>query len=117
MKWKAILFAGFFLALLFAQAMTGKVQSSLEAQKLKTGKRVFVLNCQLCHGEKGSHPDPTFNLADGKWKHGGSRKAIEKSIMQGFSGTPMLGFKGRLSRSKIAAVAAYVASLSKRKPK
>lgn len=75
-------------------------------------KVLFADNCAACHqtggdGVMGKYP----NLIDDAWLWGGSFEQIEQTIRGGRQGN-MPGFKGQLSQQQIAAVSAYVLSLS-----
>jgi cytochrome c oxidase cbb3-type subunit 3 len=83
------------------------------------GREQFLSRCTLCHGESGNGDTtvgasyPAANLADGIWKHGGTREAIVKTIHDGVPETPMVGFGEQMTPQEIFDVADYVMSLHK----
>jgi mono/diheme cytochrome c family protein len=83
------------------------------------GREQFLSRCILCHGETGNGDTtvganyPAANLADGIWKHGGTRDAILKTIHDGVPETPMVGFGEQMTSQEISDVADYVMSLHK----
>lgn len=77
------------------------------------GQMAFMKGCFACHGMDGSG-NPLLgapNLTDEAWLYGGSRGAIEESIVQGRSGV-MPAWKEILGEEKVHVIAAYVYSLS-----
>ena len=86
---------------------------------LAAGREQFLSRCVLCHGESGNGDTtiganyPAANLADGIWKHGGTREAIIKTIHDGVPETPMVGFGEQMTAQEISDVADYVMSLHK----
>ncbi len=62
------------------------------------GHDVFSQNCAVCHGEKGLGDGPAGkalnarNFVEGKWKAGGDRVSLFKTLQNGLAGTPMVGF-------------------------
>jgi cytochrome c oxidase cbb3-type subunit 3 len=82
-------------------------------EALKTGERLFVNYCTVCHGSDARGAAGFPNLRDHDWLWGGDPTAIKTSIMQGRSGMmppwgPALGPDG------VKNVADYVLSLSGR---
>jgi mono/diheme cytochrome c family protein len=68
------------------------------------GRQLFMRNCAMCHGENGegkSGPRLAGNSL--------SLEAIQKKVTNG--GTQMPSFGGKLSRTDVEAVSAYVRSL------
>ena len=63
------------------------------------GKKVYAINCAVCHGPKGlgdgtpGLSPPPRNLVEGKWKSGGSSKALYMTLQKGIEGTSMISFK------------------------
>jgi len=84
-----------------------------DAQAMKTGTRLFVNNCTICHGSdaRGSKGFP--NLTDADWMHGGSPEAIKATIMNGRNGV-MPGWKAALGQQGVLNVSEYILSLSGR---
>lgn len=87
----------------------------------ETGRTLFVDNCAVCHGTKGTGGPGFPNLASGSWLWGGDPATIAETIRVGINSTnegtrsaQMLAFgrDGLLSRDQVLAAAAYVRSLS-----
>ena len=53
---------------------------------MKTGERLFVNYCSVCHGSDARGARGFPNLRDNDWLYGGSPDAIKASIMHGRSG-------------------------------
>lgn len=82
-------------------------------EALRTGERLFVNYCTVCHGSDARGATGFPNLRDGDWLWGGEPAAIKTSIMQGRTGMmppwgPALGPEG------VKNVAQYVITLSGR---
>jgi cytochrome c oxidase cbb3-type subunit 3 len=86
-----------------------------------TGRTLFVDNCAVCHGTKGTGGPGFPSLAAGAWLWGGTPEAIAETIRVGINAThadtrtsQMMAFgqTGMLDRDAILNVAAYVRSLS-----
>lgn len=78
---------------------------------VKTGRRLFLTYCMVCHGSDAGGGPGFPNLRDQDWLYGGKPEEIEASINDGRNGVmpawlPVLGKEG------VATVAAYVRSLS-----
>ena len=78
---------------------------------VKTGRRLFLTYCTVCHGSDAGGGPGFPNLRDNDWLYGGAPEQIEASINDGRSGQmpawgPVIGKEG------VATVAAYVLSLS-----
>lgn len=89
-----------------------------------TGRTLFVDNCAVCHGTKGTGGPGFPSLAAGAWLWGGTPEAIAETIRVGINSThpetrtsQMLAFgqTGTLDRDAVLDVAAYVRSLSGQK--
>lgn len=74
---------------------------------------IYKEKCQSCHMPDGAAPLDLMNLADSKWKHGGTRAAVAKVIAEGVPNSAMLAFKDQLTPAQIDALAAYVRSFDK----
>ncbi|WP_134088287.1 cbb3-type cytochrome c oxidase N-terminal domain-containing protein [Olivibacter sp. XZL3] len=86
------------------------VEIDNSAEILAEGKAVFNQNCVACHGalgEGGIGP----NLTDAYWLHGGSIKAVFKTIKRGVPDKGMIAWEQQLSPGQIAQVANYILSL------
>ncbi|PSW06251.1 cytochrome-c oxidase, cbb3-type subunit III [Photobacterium lipolyticum] len=90
---------------------------SLSGRKVNTkeaaaGKQPFVV-CAACHGTDGKG-NPAFgapDLTDNTWLYGGSRRAVEATVMHGRQGV-MPAWNGVLDEDKIQLISAYVWNLS-----
>ena len=104
--------AGFCTALAFVTALFSC------AGPKDPGERVWARRCSACHGRDGrgrtrfSRNRPYADLTDGRWKQGGDRASIRRSISGGVPKSPMEGFGGRLSPAEIDAVTGYVLRLA-----
>jgi glucose/arabinose dehydrogenase len=68
---------------------------------------IFQANCSGCHGEKmegGKAP----SLVRGKWKHGGDRASLLRSIRGGYPQLGMPGFSATLSEAETLALIGYI---------
>lgn len=72
----------------------------LSTENLKIhGKTVYTAQCALCHGAGGLGDGtpglipPPRNLVEGKWRLGGSSKALFITLEKGIEGTSMVSFK------------------------
>ena len=83
---------------------------------------MFAANCATCHGDAGRGDGPAAtglepppaDLTDGTWTTGdGSLQAVTNTIEHGSPGTAMIGWKGTLTDSEIAAVAQHVLDLGR----
>jgi len=88
--------------------------------KEEPGKTLFVENCMLCHGEKGTPPPMAkglgvADLASADWQASRTDEQIRKVISDGSEkpNTLMRAFKNELSEEDIAALVKYVRALGK----
>lgn len=97
----------------------------LQQVALAAGKAAFGNNCAPCHGTGGGGSKGFPNLVDDQWLWGGSLDQIQQTITYGIRNEladsrqgpmPAFGKDGILKKDEIATVAAYVVSLSGRKP-
>ncbi len=86
--------------------------STKSPEELKTGAQVYKARCVVCHMKDGNAPTKKMRLSDQEWKHGNSLDEVQKVVTEGVKGTVMIGFKNRLSKDEIKAVAAFVLTLS-----
>ncbi|MGE0528531.1 MAG: cytochrome c [Bdellovibrionales bacterium] len=94
-----------------------------ESESLVThGKSVYATNCAVCHGPTGEgngpagtalNPPPR-NFVEGKWKVGGDRVNLFKTISEGIKGTSMAAF-GHLPVPDRWALVHYIRSITKNK--
>jgi len=78
---------------------------------LAAGKKLFVDNCAVCHGEdgKGKREIGAPNLTDAVWLYGPDKAALVEGIWNGRGGV-MPAWAGRLDDVTIKALAVYVHS-------
>jgi cytochrome c oxidase cbb3-type subunit 3 len=78
---------------------------------LAAGKKLFVDNCAVCHGEdgKGKREVGAPNLTDAIWLYGSDKAALVESVWYG-RGAVMPAWAGRLDEVTIKALAVYVHS-------
>lgn len=83
------------------------------AGDLDAGKEKFQQLCIACHGAdaQGNIALGAPNLTDQTWLYGGSRRSIEKSLIDGRNGR-MPAFGDFLGEGKVHLLTAYVYSLS-----
>ena len=87
---------------------------------ISQGHKVYKAQCALCHGDKGLGDGtpglipPPRNLVEGKWKQGGSSKALFLTLQKGVEGTSMVSFK-HLPKTDLWAVTHYIRSITNNK--
>ncbi len=82
---------------------------------MKTGERLFVNYCAVCHGSDARGARGFPNLRDDDWLYGGAPETIKTTIMYGRNGM-MPSWEGPLGgEAGVNDVANYVMSLSGRK--
>ena len=79
---------------------------------LTAGKKIFLDNCAVCHGEtgKGKRELGAPNLSDAIWLYGADKPSVVDGIWNGRGGV-MPAWAGRLDDATIKALAVYVHSL------
>jgi cytochrome c oxidase cbb3-type subunit III len=79
---------------------------------LAAGRKVFIENCAVCHGEagKGKRELGAPNVSDAIWLYGSDKAAIVDAVWNGRGGV-MPAWAGRLDDGTIKALAVYVHSL------
>lgn len=82
-----------------------------DPQALKTGERLFVNYCSICHGSDARGAPGFPNLRDGEWLWGGEPEQIKTTILHGRNGA-MPAWGSALSRDEVFNVAEYVLGLS-----
>ncbi len=85
-----------------------------DRQAMKTGERLFVTYCSICHGSDARGAPGFPNLHDGEWLHGGKPEQIEKTILDGRAAV-MPPWGPTLGREGVFNVAEYVLSLNGRR--
>lgn len=89
-------------------------------QQITQGKKVFNMQCAVCHGTKGLGDGtpglvpPPRNLVKGKWKQGGSSKALFITLQTGIEGSSMVSFQ-HLSKADRWALVHYIRSITNNK--
>ncbi len=86
---------------------------SKDEDATKIGRRLFLNNCAVCHGQdaRGSYGFP--NLTDNDWLYGGSGDAIKTTILSGRKGM-MPAWGESLGEDGVTDVSNYVLTLSNR---
>lgn len=82
---------------------------------LAEGEKIFMSNCQACHGklgEGGAGP----NLTDEYWLHGGGVKNIFKTIKYGIPTTAMISWEKKLTPQQIQYVSSYIVKMEGSNP-
>ncbi|GLP96087.1 cytochrome-c oxidase, cbb3-type subunit III [Paraferrimonas sedimenticola] len=84
-----------------------------DAAKAAEGQKAYMKGCFACHGMDGAGNKllGAPNLTDNAWTYGGSRKAIEESIINGRAGV-MPAWKDVLGEEKVHVISSYVYSLN-----
>ena len=94
-------------------------QALLALQKnagaMARGKEIFAGKCMPCHGDRGQGIVGP-NLTDDYWIHGGRPSEIYRTISEGVPEKGMVPWKTQLSPDEMAAVTAYVGTLSGTNP-
>lgn len=80
---------------------------------LKTGERLYVNYCAVCHGSDARGARGFPNLRDSDWLYGGEPENIKTTIMSGRTGT-MPAWEASLGEEGVDQVANYVMKLSGR---
>jgi cytochrome c oxidase cbb3-type subunit 3 len=82
----------------------------LDAAGIASGKAIFTSSCAPCHGADGGGVVGP-NLTDDYWLHGGSLKAVFKTIKYGVPEKGMKSWKDDFSPVQLAQLASFVKSL------
>jgi cytochrome c oxidase cbb3-type subunit 3 len=80
---------------------------------MKTGERLYVNYCSVCHGSDARGARGFPNLRDNDWLYGGQPENIKASIMNGRTGA-MPAWEASLGEEGVEQVANYVMQLSGR---
>lgn len=88
---------------------------SLDPSAVAIGRNLFANECAACHGSDGRGSTGFPNLTDADWLWGGSQELIQATITEGRMGI-MAPWIDVLGESGVNDAAAYVMSLSGRKP-
>lgn len=97
-----------------ADIETGSVELIvLEGKNLKFATSAFESKCATCHEEDGTAlGDPSMDLTDDTWNHGGALEEIAKTIREGVPDTQMKPQGGNFTDEEIADLAKYVKLLA-----
>jgi cytochrome c oxidase cbb3-type subunit 3 len=79
-------------------------------EALTAGKKLYDQNCVSCHGAKGEGGVGP-NLTDAYWLHGGTIRAVFRTVTEGVPEKGMIAWKKSLNPLQIQQVASYIASL------
>lgn len=85
-------------------------------KSLEEGKKVFMANCKVCHGEYGEGLVGP-NLTDEYWLHGNTINDIFKVVKYGVPQKGMVPWQNSLTPLQIQQVSSYVKSLYGTNPK
>lgn len=80
------------------------------AATLADGRRAFVTNCVVCHGEHGEGKIGP-NLTDARWLHGGAPASIFATIRDGVPAKGMPTWGPVLGAATVKSLAAYVTTV------
>jgi len=83
-----------------------------DSNQLFNGQMQFEIRCESCHGPKGIGGPIAPALNDNQWLHGSSLDEIFYIVGEGFPGTEMKGWRGKLQKNDLIAITLYVKSLS-----
>jgi cytochrome c oxidase cbb3-type subunit 3 len=86
-----------------------------ESARLESGKKVFMDNCKICHGEYGEGMVGP-NLTDQYWKHGGGIKEIYNTIKVGVAEKGMISWESQLTPAQRLDVSSYILTLQGTNP-
>lgn len=83
------------------------------AEKAEQGESLYQRQCVACHGQdaSGNQAMGAPNLKNNTWTYGGTREAIERTLLEGRQGE-MPGHENLLGEDRVHLLAAYVYSLS-----
>ena len=88
-----------------------------EASALGAGKKIYIQNCKVCHGDGGKGMTGSGpNLTDEYWKHGGGAQNVFKTIKYGVIEKGMASWKETLNPKKMQEVTSYILSLAGTNP-
>jgi cytochrome c oxidase cbb3-type subunit 3 len=94
-------------------AATSIPELSGNSEAMKTGKRLFLNYCAICHGSDGRGAPGFPNLRDDDWLYGDSPDQIKASILNGRSGV-MPAWQAALGDDGVRSVTQFVLSLGDR---
>lgn len=86
-----------------------------ESARIESGKKVFINNCQICHGQNGEGMVGP-NLTDKYWKNGGGIKNIYNTIKVGIPDKGMISWESQLTPAQIHEVSSYILTLEGTNP-
>lgn len=77
------------------------------------GKENYASFCLACHGTEDTTIDSPSNLFNGRWHHGETPSAIERSILVGLLDLGMPGWSEILAPEDTTALTAYLLSVQR----
>ena len=80
----------------------------LSGERMAWARDSFSARCSACHGPDGEADEPSMNLVDEEWIHGGSLQEIIGTITEGVDGTLMKPQKEKLTPEEIEVLARFV---------
>lgn len=86
-----------------------------ESVRLEAGKKVFMDNCKICHGEFGEGMVGP-NFTDKYWKNGGGIKNIFNTIKTGVPDKGMISWESQLTPGQMLEVSSYILTLEGTNP-
>jgi cytochrome c oxidase cbb3-type subunit III len=87
-----------------------------EVAEIETGKKIYLGNCAMCHGQEGEGGIGP-NLTDKYWIHGGNIQDIFKVIKYGGNkGKGMIAWEKQLKAEDIQRVSSFIYTLEGTKP-
>ena len=93
----------------------GNLVALTEAGRLEAGKKVFMDNCKICHGEFGEGLIGP-NFTDKYWKNGGGIKNIYNTIKVGVPDKGMIPWENQLTAGQRHEVSSYILTLEGTNP-
>lgn len=87
--------------------------AALDPAIVAVGKDNYANFCLACHGPENTTIDSPSNLFNGKWHHGGTPTALERSILVGYLELGMPGWGEILPPEDTTALTAYLLSFQR----
>jgi len=101
------------IALLFVAASPGTAHAERSPEKL------YLLNCKLCHGAKGTPSAPfakrgVKDLSDARWQDSKTDEQVRSVIIEGVEDTLMKAFEQDLTPGEVDAIVSHVRGLRRK---